>query len=167
MIFIAFYFLPSLQNKFNYTLWQIGEWQRGKWLHYSDIERWVSILMGIEIIKHYPVLGSGMGDMYQITKETYLECLNHNEPKLPHNQFIFTWAFTGLAGLFSLLGMIYYSVFQKKWYTEPFVMAIQIILLSSFLFEYTLGTQIGCSLYVFFTLICWAYLRDQSRNPVT
>lgn len=158
LVLIAFYTIPSLQNKLFYTLFQFKEWQRGKWLYYSDIERWVSLQMGIEIIKHYPVLGSGIGDLYQITKETYLECLNHNEPKLPHNQFLFTWAFSGLPALFSLFGVIYYSALQKKWMNNPMISGIQFVLLFSFLFEYTLGTQIGCSLYVFFTLISWSLL---------
>ena len=117
--------------------------------------------MGIEMIKHHPVLGSGMGDLYQMTKETYLECLNINESKLPHNQFIYTWAFTGLPALISLSGMIYYSAFQKTWIRNPLVMGIQVVLLSSFLVEYTLETQIGCSLYIYFTLISWSYLNPK------
>lgn len=159
MMLIAFLSLPSLQNKFYYTLWQIGEWQRGKWLYYSDIERWVSIQIGIEMIKHNPMLGSGLGDLHQMTAETYQECLNHGDPKLPHNQFIFSWAFSGLPAMISLIGIIYNSIFQRTWIREPMVIGIQIILLTSFLVEYTLGTQIGCSLYVFFTLMSWSYLR--------
>lgn len=164
LICLAFICLPSLQNKFYYTIWQFGEWQRGKWLYYSDIERWVSIQMGIEMIKHHPGLGCGMGDLYQMTKETYLECLNHNEPKLPHNQFIYTWAFTGLPGIAALVGMIYYSAFQKRWLQDPLISAIQVVLLISLLFEYTFETQIGASLYVYFTLLCWVYLRAEMKS---
>ena len=42
---------------------------------------------------------------------------------------------------------------------EPLVIGTQAVLLSSFLFEYTLQTQIGCNLYVFFTSMSWAYMR--------
>ncbi|MGB3083224.1 MAG: O-antigen ligase family protein, partial [Saprospiraceae bacterium] len=157
LIILSFTCIPSLQNKFYYTIWQIGEWQRGKWLLYSDLERFVSWQMGIEMIKQNPILGSGMGDLYQMTKETYLECFGMDHGKLPHNQFLFSWAFTGLAGMMSLLGLVYYTVFQKSWWKEPLIIGIQMILLFSFLFEYTLETQVGCNLYVYFTLMSWMY----------
>lgn len=81
--------------------------------------------MGIEMIKQNPILGSGMGDLYQMTKETYLECFGMDHGKLPHNQFLFSWAFTGLAGMMSLLGLVYYTVFQKSWWKEPLIIGIK------------------------------------------
>ena len=45
LIITAFYSFPSLQNKINYTLIQIEEWKKGNWTYYSDIERWVSLMM--------------------------------------------------------------------------------------------------------------------------
>lgn len=162
MALLCFLTIPSLQQKFYYTWWQIGEFSRGKWLNYSDIERWVSILMGIEMIKQEPFFGFGLGDLYIATANIYQECLSNENYKLPHNQFIFTWAFTGLFGFFSLLSLIWFSFLQKKWIQHPLIFSVQIILWSSFFVEYTLGTQIGCSLYVYSTLISWGYLRMQN-----
>lgn len=164
LVFLSFLFIPSLQNKFYYTIWQIGEWQRGKWLLYSDLERLVSWQIGIEMIKHHPVFGSGIGDLYQMTKETYLECYNMETGKLPHNQFLFSWAFTGLPGLISLSALLYYSIFQKSWWKHPLIIAIQCILVFSLLFEYTLETQVGCNLYLYFTLMSWIYIRVEHES---
>ncbi len=160
ILLLSIYFVPGLKNKLSYTLWQIGEIGRGKWLYYSDIERWVSWKMGFEMIRHEPLMGTGIGDLYRETENVYQECLNTSVYKLPHNQFIFQWAFMGLPGLLSLLSVIYHSLLQKKWILNPLVLAIQSILVSSFLVEYTLGTQTGCSLYVFFTLICWVWMKN-------
>lgn len=164
VMLMCFQIFPSLQQKFYYSWWQIGEFSRGKWLNYSDIERWVSIVMGIEMIKQETFFGFGMGDLNTATANVYQECLNHPDFKLPHNQFIFTWAFTGIFGLLSLLSIIWHSAFQKAWFQHPLVFSVQLILLTSFLVEYTLGTQIGCSLYVFGTLISWAWIRSLKRE---
>lgn len=161
---LSVYMLPSLQQKFYYTWWQIGEFSRGKWLNYSDIERWVSIQMGIEMIKQESFFGHGIGDLYKATAQIYQECLSNENYKLPHNQFIFTWAFTGIFGLLSLLSLFYFSALQKSWLRHPLIISIQVILWSSFFVEYTLGTQIGCSLYVFSTLLSWGYLRKNSAG---
>ncbi|HEX5625606.1 MAG TPA: O-antigen ligase family protein [Saprospiraceae bacterium] len=166
MAALAFAALPSLQNKFYYSLWQIGEWQRGKWQDYSDLERLVSWQIGIELIRHDWLLGSGIGDLYQATKESYQECFGIPDGKLPHNQFLFNWAFTGLPGLLALLGLIYHTAMQRRWLRHPLVCGIQMILLFSFLFEYMLETQIGCSLYVYYTLFCWMYIRMQEEKEI-
>ncbi|MBK9108546.1 MAG: O-antigen ligase family protein [Saprospiraceae bacterium] len=160
--FLSYYMLPSLQQKIYYTWWQIGEFSRGKWLNYSDIERWMSIQMGLEMIKQEPFFGCGIGDLYKATANIYQECLSNENYKLPHNQFIFTWAFTGIFGFLSLLSILYFSALQKTWWRHPLIISIQVILWSSFFVEYTLGTQIGCSLYVFSTLLSWGYLRKMT-----
>lgn len=160
LIAMAFVFIPSLQNKLSYSIWQIGEWTRGKWILYSDLERLVSMQIGWELIKHDPFFGSGIGDLYLATKNTYLECFGFEIGKLPHNQFLFSWAFTGIFGLIPLLGIIYYSILQKSWRSEILVMSVQLIFIFSFLFEYTLGTQMGCGMFVFISLVCWKFSRS-------
>ncbi len=159
--------LPSLQNKFFYTIWQVGEYLRGKWLNYSDIERWVSIRMGLEMIRQEPLLGSGIGDLYTATAQVYQECLASEFYKLPHNQFVFTWAFTGLFGLGSLMAAIRHSAGSRNWWSLPVLPAVQCVLLGSFMVEYTLGTQIGCTLYVFATLLSWLYIRKFKLTNVS
>lgn len=159
-VFLCFYFLPSLQQKFYYTLYQIAEFKRGKWLYYSDTERWVSWQMGWEMICHEPIMGTGLGDLKQQTENTYQECLNTSLFKLPHNQFLFSWAFTGMAGLLSLLSLVYFSMAQKTWRKFPLLTGIQCILLVSFIVEYTLGTQIGCGIYVYSSLLSWSFVRN-------
>ena len=166
LIVLAFIFIPSLQNKFYYSIWQLGEWSRGKWILYSDLERLVSWQMGWELIKHDPFFGSGIGDLYQATKNTYLECYGFEQGKLPHNQFIFSWAFTGVFGLISLLGIIFYSVFQKSWRKNDLIMSIQVVLIFSFLFEYTLGTQMGCGMFVFISLASWAWMQFEGNSKI-
>ncbi|MDQ3142428.1 MAG: O-antigen ligase family protein [Bacteroidota bacterium] len=163
-IFLAFYFIPSLQQKYYYTLWQIGEFQRGKWIEYSDIERLLSIQLGFEIVKHYPILGSGMGDIKEITKQTYLECLNHPDYRLPHNQYIFSWAYCGILGFFSIIAMSLSGLFSQRAYKSPIIFSLQVALWISFLFEATLETELGTCIYLFYSLCGWMILKESKHS---
>ena len=158
-MYAAYELIPSFKSKIAYSLWQYSEWKKGKWLFYSDIERWVSIQIGWEIITKYPLLGTGIGDLDQLVKETYYECLNHKDVKFPHNQFIFSWASCGILGLLSILGLVYLG-FQKKYWKFPLVLGLQGILLSSFLWEMTLQTQMGVCIYLYFTMTAYLYSQD-------
>ncbi|MBK9717057.1 MAG: O-antigen ligase family protein [Saprospiraceae bacterium] len=155
------YFIPSLKHKYLYSIWQIGEWSRGKWLYYSDIERWLSIQMGWNNILDHPILGTGIGDLKTSTDKLYMLHLNHKEFKLAHNQFIFSWAYCGLPSLFSLMAMIYYSLFSNAQWRNPLILSLQGILLSSFLYEATLSSEIGICVYLYFTIIGWMIFKNK------
>ena len=158
--FAAYNLVPSLKSKVAYTVWQYSEWQKGKWLYYSDIERLVSIQMGLEIVKNFPISGTGIGDIEQVTKDTYYECLNHKEIKYAHNQFIFSWAACGLLGLLSIFGLVYIA-FRKSNWNFPLVLGIQGILISSFLWEMTLETQMGTCIYLYFTITSYLWMKGE------
>ncbi|MBK9270484.1 MAG: O-antigen ligase family protein [Saprospiraceae bacterium] len=150
---LAFYISPSLQNKYYYTIWQIGEMYRGKWLFYSDLERLKSIQAGWEMIKENPVLGSGAGDRMQATRETYMRIYNHQDIKLPHNQFLFSWAFYGVFNFVVLLLLMYFSLLRTNSWKTEYIPSMQIIVWSSMLYEHSLNTQVGIALFMFSYLL--------------
>lgn len=151
ILYISYLLIPSLHSKIAYSVWQLEAWRQGKWLYFSDIERWKSFIVGWEMIKHYPILGTGAGDFRQVTFDTYMECLNHPYPKYPHNQFLFSWGACGLLGLASICGLVYLSI-KKMQFKQPLFIALQGILLSSFLVEMTLETHMGVSIYIYYTV---------------
>ena len=153
---ILFYLSPSIQNKYYYTIWQIGEFSRGKWLYYSDLERLKSIEMGWEMIKLHPILGSGIGDMHSVTEKTYLEHLNHRLIKYPHNQFIYSWAFCGIFSILSLVGIFWASFIRRGSFRIEISVAALAVIWSSFLYEHTLASQAGISLFLTISLLAWS-----------
>ncbi|MBK6822077.1 MAG: O-antigen ligase family protein [Saprospiraceae bacterium] len=153
---ILFYLSPSLQNKYYYTIWQIGEYSRSKWLYYSDLERLKSIEMGWEMIKLHPILGSGIGDMHSVTEKTYLEHLNHRLIKYPHNQFIYSWAFCGIFSVLSLAGIFWASFIRRGSFRIEISVAALAVIWSSFLYEHTLASQAGISLFLTISLLAWS-----------
>lgn len=149
------YFVPSLQLKYYHLLWQIGEWSRGKYRLYSDIERWQSIQFGWDIIRDHPILGSGIGDMKSATQSIYLEKINSTDIKYPHNQFVFTWAFTGLLGLISLCSLLYYSLVHKFKQSHFLSTALLGMIWFSLLVEHGFETELGICLFFWILLISW------------
>jgi len=153
LVIVALSLSPSLQNKYYYTIWQIGELYRGKWLYYSDLERLKSIQAGWQMVKEHPILGTGAGDINESTKINYQKVFNHQDIRFPHNQFIFSWAYYGILNVLVLVFLMALSLFDPKAWQKEWIPALQIIVWSSMLYEHTLNTQIGIALFLFVYLI--------------
>ena len=72
------------------------------------------------------------------------------EPKLPHNQFIYILAGTGAIGLLLSLLAFIWPIVTGGWRHFYLFATFQIIILMSFLVEYTIETSIGVAYYLFY-----------------
>ena len=148
---LAYYFVPSVQNKVYYALYDWEQFKSGKGSNYSDAERIGSIMAGLKVGNDNPILGCGYGDLDRDVNIAYREVFpEEKEPKIPHNQYIMTYAGLGLFGLLSFLFAIFLPVFYKKNYKDPIFLALNIIIIFSFLAEATIETQAGTALYTLF-----------------
>ena len=148
---LAYYFIPSVQNKIHYGLYDLEQFRSGKGSNYSDSERLGSILAGLKVGNDNPILGCGYGDLERDVNIAYREVFpQEKEPKIPHNQYIMTYAGLGWVGLLLFIFAIFIPVFYKKNYKEPIFLALNIIVIFSFLVEATIETQAGTALYCLF-----------------
>ncbi|MEO6189264.1 MAG: O-antigen ligase family protein [Saprospiraceae bacterium] len=161
MLPLMIYLVPSLQLKYYHLLWQIGEWSRGKFRWYSDIERWQSIQFGWELIKENPLFGTGIGDIQDSMSKIYLSQLNSTDVKLPHNQFIFSWASSGIISLLILLKLLYQSLIKGFFINNILGTSLMVITWSSMLVENGLETEMGIGLFFWVFIISWLL---NSRN---
>jgi O-antigen ligase len=149
---IAVFSIPSLQQRLAYMAWDWQQYQRDDGDNYSDSERWVSFSAGIQLWRENPWLGVGTGDLpMEIQRVANQRFPKYTiEPKLPHNQFIYILAGTGLIGfLLSMLALLWPIV--TGGYRHFYLFAtFQIIILISFLVEYTVETSIGVAYYLFY-----------------
>lgn len=151
---IAWRTAPSFQKRVHYMMYDWTEYRRGAGNLYSDAQRWISLEAGVAVWRKYPLLGAGMGDLPAETR-SYLEArhpLYAEQFKLPHNQFVYLLAATGLLGLLAQLAGL-----TACWFTGPHrrlypFWVMQVVLWTSFLVEYTLETAVGTAFYLFFTL---------------
>ncbi|NOT35926.1 MAG: O-antigen ligase family protein [Saprospiraceae bacterium] len=159
------YWVPSLNAKFYHLLWQLGQYSRGEYRWFSDLERFQSIEFGIKMIQQNPILGTGIGDIYSSTQKIYSAYLNTTDIRLPHNQFVFSWAFCGIPNFVSLCMICYYS-FTRSFASKNILSlgAISMIWFS-LMVEYGLGTQIGLCLCVFVLLITDSLYKLEGSHP--
>lgn len=160
--FIAFKTLPSLQSKINYSLWDYGKYKEGRAENYSDSERIISIMAGIEIYKQSPLVGVGAGDLKDELRAYYKKEYPKLKMKLPHNQFVTVAASYGLIGLLLFLISIFSPLVYKNNYKNLFFLAFNLFVFGSMLFESTLDTNYGITIYMVFLLIGLKVLDKQS-----
>ncbi len=152
---VAYMSMDSIRQRIGYMLY---DWQHfrssGGGESYSDSERFVSLDIGYHIWRDNKILGVGIGDLEQATLEKTIERhpIYAETPKLPHNQFLYTMAATGLFGL-SLSALAFaLPLFDRRYRGFYLFMAFQIIVSISFLVEYTLETSIGAAFFLFYQL---------------
>ncbi|MDX1912881.1 MAG: O-antigen ligase family protein [Saprospiraceae bacterium] len=145
--------VPSLNRRYGYMMY---DWERfvthNEGHLYSDAARWISLRAGWRLWTENPVLGVGAGDLMRevkrVTAEQYPDYAQ--EPQLPHNQFLFIMAGTGLPGL--LLSL---AAFFTLWWAgrkNGMLTGLQVMAWASFLIECTLENAIGVAWFLFFTL---------------
>lgn len=146
--------LPSLKQKWEYTVYDWKQYTGNTGHTYSDSERWVSLKAGMAIWRAHPWLGAGAGDLPRETERflaaQYPEYLP--TPKLPHNQFVYLLAGVGLLGLALSLVAFLFPVFAVRHGHPTLFYAFQVMVFSSFMVEYTIETAMGVAWYLFYTL---------------
>lgn len=135
--------LPTIKNKIAYVKYDLKRYKMNDTKNYSDGERIVSVKKGIDIIREHPWMGVGEGNIpHYLTKD------ENGEVKLPHNQFILTWAQNGIIGFLLLLTCFIYSILssirRKNWLL--FAMTVSFFL--ACMVESMLETQIGAAVFI-------------------
>jgi O-antigen ligase len=160
---IALNTVGSLKQRVAYMLY---DWQHFRSAEggesYSDSERFISLDVGARIWLDNKVIGVGVGDLEQETQRytSNFHPFYAETPKLPHNQFIYILAGTGLIGLMvSLLALLYPLTIAtyRKFYL---FIVFQVIVFVSFLVEYTLETSIGAAFYLFY-MLWWMRMAEE------
>lgn len=146
--------VPSLQQRISYMQYDWQHYRANEGESYSDSERWISLKTGWMMWLDKPLLGVGAGDLPRETERLiaqyfpkYLET-----PKLPHNQFLYILAGTGLLGLLLSLVAFYAPLCYDRYRRYYLFMAFQVMVFVSFLVEYTIETAMGVAWYLFYTL---------------
>ncbi len=157
---ISYSFLPSLQEKVNYTFYQLSLPDQEVSYLYSDIARMNSIEAGLHVWKKNKIFGVGGGDFGDEIKNYYQETYPNERIKKPHSQFVFALSRNGLLGLLALLISISVPWFYKKAIKNPLHLAFGVIIWSSLLSEATMETAVGIGFFLFF--VCLAINRKSA-----
>ncbi len=152
---VAVKFVPTLNNKWVNTTADIQIYLSKGYPNYNSLTtRLISFDAAIAIFKKEPLLGCGLGDIKDET-DTYFHT-NYpmiDIPILPHNQFLFYLAATGILGLLVFCFTFYFPLFyQRNWRNK--VLLMQYVLLTvSFMTEPMLETQLGMAFSILFIML--------------
>ncbi|MCS6918079.1 MAG: O-antigen ligase family protein [Chitinophagales bacterium] len=161
---LAYVTIPTLRAKVAYMRYDVSRLLSGQLaLNYSDGGRVASILAGWQLFQENWLTGTGIGDLkVEMTAKLGSDAMAQRLA-LPHNQFVFVAAGTGIVGLlvFTLAVMLplIVALLQKNWLFVCF----NIIVLSSFLSEATVEEQIGTVFYLLFLLLEYIYLIGNNK----
>jgi O-antigen ligase len=102
----AIQFIPSLNSRMAYFRYEMELIKKGE-LHpeHSDAQRLLSIEYGIQIAKENPLMGVGVGDIKTEMDKLYSQSagIEFVKSKLPHNQFVYFLAASGIFGFIVFL----------------------------------------------------------------
>lgn len=160
---LAIQYSPTLNKKYKYTKYSVEKWWSGEQAidHSSDSKRIASIVTGIHLGNSHFLYGVGVGDTKQAMQTAYGQRkgyeLLQNSDLLPHNQWVYQYAATGLIGLMVFLYATIYPLVWRKAYRQPLFLAFHLIIFTSFLVECTLERQVGTTFCCFFLVLGVSY----------
>jgi O-antigen ligase len=147
----AYRFIPSLQMRVNYAIWDWQQYQQSNSDNYSDSERMISYVLGWEIVKANPILGIGAGDIPQeMTRLNRQKQLPDLDFKHPFNQWLVTAASTGLVGLVISLWAFFYPLFKDRYYRRPLFLSIHVAFLAYTMADVPWEGTFALSAFAFF-----------------
>lgn len=151
---LGYFFLPSFKMKVDYALYDLRMRQSGQGNMLSDSERIKTLRVGWNIFKAAPIVGVGAGNLDQAVHFQY----QTNFPQdarvmMPHNQFMYVAAGSGLVGLLLFSIAIFLPLFYQHNYRDYLFLGIYVVILASLMVEATLENAMGVALCCFFLLM--------------
>ncbi len=166
IIMISLAVSPTMRNKLINTKQDVNVYANQEDPNFNSLAtRMVSYKTALEIAKENILWGCGQGDLKDkndvLFKRDYPSITT---PIIPHNQFIYYLAATGLVGLIIFTFTFTAPLWVNKFYQFEFMQVAYVILLLAFQFEAMIETQIGvaCTLLI----ILFPYYLSQQRKTM-
>ncbi len=160
---VAFMTIPSFHQKLTYMHYDLKKYFDGEGEQYSDSGRLTSLKVGWELFVHAPVFGVGPGNIKKEVHRVYQDKYpDYVKPILPHDQFLFVLAGSGLFGFFFLLLAVFLPLFYNKAYQHFFFLGLYTIFLMALILEHTLENAEGVGIFSFFILLLLNHLKKRS-----
>lgn len=156
---LSYFLIPSFKSKITYMRYDLMMYQEGRGDLYADAGRIVSWKVGYDIASAQPVLGVGAGNLRQAVHAQFAEKYpTYSTRLMPHNQFLYTVAGTGLVGGIVFLIAILFPVLYRRNYQHPLVFTFFALMMGAFMVEHTIENSMGVGFYLFFTLLLLNHL---------
>ena len=128
------------------------------------IHKWMNTL---ELISEHPILGTGVGDMQDELQKVYKRNkfdIAYNYRFNPHDQYLQTWAASGMFGLLILLLIYFVSLKYAIDSKNKLYIALVLLLFLSMITESMLERQKGLVFFSFFLLFFGGYYFNHKEH---
>ena len=148
---LSYWFIPSLQQRINYAIWDLEQYEMDDPSAKSDSERLVSLNIGKEIFLENKIFGVGYGDIGQEMNHIYAQNYPNLKPKLPHNQWVLTAMGLGVVGL--VLSLIGFGIplIERQRFRQFTFLSLQILVFVYSMTDIPFETSFSLSFFTFFT----------------
>lgn len=163
---VSVYAIPSLKARMGYFQYEWTLIRDGQLnAEHSDAQRLLSMQYGIQVARTQPLIGVGAGDIRNEMNDLYTRNAQEAtvKSKMPHNQFIYMWAATGIIGVCVFLISALYPWFSRKRYKHMLFTVFLSMMLFAFMAEHTLEIQLGTAYYLLFLLLIRKYIDDTQQ----
>ena len=138
--------------------WQ--QYQKGEGDIYADAGRIYSLIVGWEIVQESPVRGTKMGHLRPTVRQKFAEQFpNASEIHMPHNQFLYIAAGSGLLGLAVFLFAWLFPFFYEGNFRHPLMLGLYVISFVAFMLEHSIENSLGVAFFIFFLMLLVNHLR--------
>lgn len=162
---LAYKLVPSFQGKAHYTLYDWQMYGEGQGSNYGDSGRITSLKVGMDIFRKSPIIGVGAGNLRrEVVRDFDTNYPQYDRPLMPHNQFIFVLAGSGIFGFLFFLLAIFYPLLYKRAYRNDFYLGFYVLFLVSFMIEHTIESALGVGMFSFLILMCLLNIHNE-KNP--
>lgn len=159
---IAYKTIPTFNQKINYSLYDLKQFNAGGGEKYSDSERWQSWRAGLVIGNQHPFFGTGTGKFRSTLADYYKNEYNRDAYERPHNQFINVFVIFGLFGLVIFVFMLVYPMTFKLFWSPPWIPIIFIMQILSMMVEHPLDVTVGTSMFLLISMLGLSYQSGQA-----
>lgn len=161
----SFMISPTMRNKLINTQQDVTVYTNAEDPNYNSLAtRMVSYKTGLEIFRENMLFGCGQGDLEDknaaLFKRDYPSVIT---PIIPHNQFIYYLAATGIIGLIIFSISFTAPLWVNRFYRFEFMQLGYAILILAFQFEAMIETQIGVASTIVMVFIPFYFTKYQEH----
>lgn len=164
--YLSTQYIPSLKARMDYFRYEMRLIRHGQInADHSDAQRILSMQYGLTVAKQQPVIGVGAGDIRNAMVDLYTQHAQNEtvKSKMPHNQYIYFLAATGIIGLIIFLLSALYPWLSRHRYRNMLYTVFMLMMLFACMAEHTLEIQLGTAYYLVFLLLIKKYIDDNAR----
>lgn len=160
---------PTLKNKISNTTADVNVYQNQEDPNFNSLAtRIVSYKVAMEIFRENIWFGCGQGDLKDkndaLFRKDYPTVLT---PIIPHNQFIFYLAATGITGVLIFIVSFLAPLWNKQNFRSEFLLVSYVILVVAFQFEPMLETQLGVATTLIIIFVPYYLLQQKRQDEAT